>query len=195
MSDLRLSRGARRPVRQLRQPARPRRPDRPALDHRRLDAGVPRDEAPLPGPAGVRRSAPGLDLGAGRLAPEREELLARSRQGAETACDDARHRLGRSGSGRGVPGGHEADLRLVRRGDRLPLGERRVGLQPRHSRRVARVVAEPGCRPLLLHGQGQHRLPLGDLAGDAARLRRQAGSSARDVATSTSRRTSSRAST
>ena len=55
--DLRLSRGARRPVRQLRQPARPRRPDRPALDHRRLDAGVPRDEAPLPRPAGVRGAA------------------------------------------------------------------------------------------------------------------------------------------
>ena len=57
--DLRLPGGARRPVRQLRQPARPGRPDRPALDHRRLDAGVPRDDAPLPRPAGVRRAARG----------------------------------------------------------------------------------------------------------------------------------------
>ena len=39
--DLRLSKRARRPVRQLRQPARSRRPDRPALEDRRHAAGVP----------------------------------------------------------------------------------------------------------------------------------------------------------
>ena len=48
-----------------------------------------------------------------------------------------------------------------------------MGPQPRHARRLARVVAEPRRPPLLLHGQGQHRLPLGHLAGDAARLRRR----------------------
>jgi methionyl-tRNA synthetase len=31
----------------------------------------------------------------------------------------------------------------------------------------------PDALGVLLHGQGQHRLPLPDLAGDAARLRRQ----------------------
>ncbi len=169
--DLRLPRGARRPVRQLRQPARPRRPDRPALDRRRLDAGVSRDDAALPRPARIRGAARGVALGAGGLAPEREELLARARPRVEAARDDARHRLGRPGAGRGLPRGVEAHLRLVRRRDRLPVGERRVGAQPRHTRRVARVVAEPGRGALLLHGEGQHRLPLGDLAGDAARLR------------------------
>ena len=55
LPDLRLRGRARRPVRQLRQPARPGRPDRPALEDRRHDAGVPRDRALLPRPAGVRR--------------------------------------------------------------------------------------------------------------------------------------------
>ena len=62
--DLRLRGGARRPVRQLRQPARPDRPDQPALEDRRLDAGVPRDEAPLPRPAAVRRPAADVDRSA-----------------------------------------------------------------------------------------------------------------------------------
>ena len=48
----------------------------------------------------------------------------------------------------------------------------RVGAEPRHARRVARVVAEPRRAPLLLHGQGQHRLPQRHLARAAARLRR-----------------------
>ena len=39
-------------------------------------------------------------------------------------------------------------------------------------RRVARVVERPRGPVLLLHGQGQHRLPLPDLAGRAARLQR-----------------------
>ena len=181
-------------MRQLRQPARPGRPDRPALDRRRLDAGVPRDDAPVPRPARVRGAARDVALGADGLASEREELLARARPRVEAARDDARHRLGRPGAGRGLPRGVEAHLRLVRRRDRLPLGERRVGAQPRHTRRLARVVAEPGRGALLLHGEGQHRLPLRDLAGDAARLRLRAASSAPAAATCTCRRTSSRAS-
>ena len=127
--------GARRPVRQLRQPARPGRPDRPALDRRRLDARVPRDDAPVPRPARVRASGSTSGSTAqDALAAERPELLARARARAEAARDDARHRLGRPRAGRRLPRGHEADLRLVRRGDRLPLGERRVGAQPRHAR-------------------------------------------------------------
>ena len=47
---------ARRPVRQLRQPARPHRPDRPAQQDQRRGAGVRRDPALLPRPAGARRA-------------------------------------------------------------------------------------------------------------------------------------------
>ena len=92
---------------------------------------------------------------------------------AEAARDDPRHRLGRSGSGaRAIAEDDEAHLRLVRRGDRLPLRHRRVGAQRRPARGVARVVAEPGRAQLLLHGEGQHRLPHGDLAEHADGLRR-----------------------
>ncbi len=97
--DLRLPGGARRPVRQLRQPARPDRPDRAALADRRLDAGVPRDEAPVPRPAAVRRPAPRLDLVARRLAAERPELLARPARRDPAAPDHARPRLGRPDPG------------------------------------------------------------------------------------------------
>ena len=166
-------RGARRPVRQLRQPARSGRPDRPALGRGRLDARVPRDDAPVPRPARVPRAARRVDRGADALAAERPQLRAQPRAGGEAAGDDPRHRLGRPGSGRGLPRGHEAHLRLVRRGDRLPLGHHRVGAQRRPARGVARVVAEPGRAQLLLHGEGQHRLPRGHLAVDADGLRRR----------------------
>ena len=171
--DLRLPGRARRPVRQLRQPARSRRPHRAALDHRRLDAGVPRDDAPVPRPARVRDAARGMADGADALAAERPQLLARARPRAQAARDDARHRLGRSRAGSRLPRGHEAHLRLVRRRHRLPVGEHRVGAQPRHAGGLARVVAERRVAPLLLHGQGQHRLPRRHLAGDAHRLRRR----------------------
>ena len=52
---------------------------------------------------------------------------------------------------------------IVTQGTDLSAG-RQVGL--------AAVVADAGLRRLLLHGQGQHRLPLRDLAGPAARLQR-----------------------
>ena len=49
----------------------------------------------------------------------------------------------------------------------------RMGAQPWHARRLAGVVAEPRRRARLLHGEGQHRLPHGDLAEHAARVRRR----------------------
>ena len=61
--------------------------------------------------------------------------------------------------------------------------------------RLARVVAEPGRRALLLPGQGQHRLPHRDLAGDAARLRRGRRVRRRSRRRSSCRTTSSRPST
>ena len=48
----------------------------------------------------------------------------------------------------------------------------RVGQALRRPRGLAPVVAEPRRPRLLLHGQGQHRLPRRDLAGDAVRLQR-----------------------
>jgi hypothetical protein len=65
-------------------------------------------------------------------------------------------------------------LRVVRRGDRLPV--RLGGVGPAHRRpgRLAAVLGRQRRRPLL-HGQGQRRLPLGHLAGDPARRERQAG--------------------
>ena len=98
--------------------------------------------------------------------------------------------------GRGLRRGREqADLRLVRRGDRLPLGLDRVGGDARRARRVARVVAEPGGRALLLPGQGQHRLPHRHLAVDADRLRRGRRVRRRARERSSCRTTSSRPST
>ena len=56
------------------------------------------------------------------------ELLARARRRAEAAADHARPRLGRADPGARLRGARgQTDLRLVRRGDRLPLGGDRVG--------------------------------------------------------------------
>src|SRR5438105_3833787 len=67
----------------------------------------------------------------------------------------------------------QAALRLVRRGHRILLRQRRVGRDGRPARCLARLVAGPGVAPLLLHGCGQHRLPHDDLAEHAARLRQR----------------------
>ena len=167
--DLRLRRGARRPVRQLRQPARPGRPDRPALDSRRHDAGVPRDDAPLPRPARVRAS--GSSSGSRRRRTGgRTSATSRSTslEEVEAAADDPRPRLGRSGPGRRLPRGRRKRIYVWFDAVIGYLSaSRRVGAQRRHARGVARVVAEPGRAQLLLHGQGQHRLPHGHLAVDA----------------------------
>ena len=193
--DLRLRERPWRPMRQLREPARPDRSDRPALEDRRDDAGVREDEAPLPRPAGVQGAAHRVDRVAGPLAPERQALLAQLRQGAEAARDHAGPRLGGADPGRGLRrAGRQADLRLVRRGHRLPLGRDRVGRGARRARRLARVVAEPGCRARVLHGEGQHRLPHRHLAEHAPRVRRRRRVRGRARATSSSPTTSSRAS-
>ena len=48
-----------------------------------------------------------------------------------------------------------------------------MGGAQRRPGRLAALVAGPGCPRLLLHGQGQHRLPFRDLAGHTARLQRR----------------------
>ncbi len=187
MSDLRLPRRARRPVRQLRQPARPDRPDQPPQQDQRRDAGVRGDAALLPRPAGARRRADVVrrePRGRRHLAPQRHQVLPQPDRGPPAAGDDPRHRLGHPGPGRRLARQpDQTALRLVRRGDRLPVGLDRVGAAQRRPRAVARVVERPGGALLLLHGQGQHRLPLRDLARRAPGVRREgrAGRRARTV--------------
>ena len=81
LPDLRLRRGPRRPVRQLRQPARPHRPHRAAQPDQRRDAGVRRDPALPPRPAGARRRPAGLARrarGVGHLAAQRHQVQPRT---------------------------------------------------------------------------------------------------------------------
>ena len=161
-------------MRQLRKPARPDRPDQPPVADRRIDAGVPRDEAPVPRPAAVRRAAARVDRLARRLA---HRTCGTSRL---LCIDDLRARPITRDLDWGVPipvpgyaeDDQQAHLRLVRRRDRVPVGLDRMGGVDRRPRRLARMVAEPRIGALLLPGEGQHRLSHRDLAGDAARLRR-----------------------
>ena len=164
--DLRLRRRARRPVRQLRQPARPDRPDRAALARstaRRRSSGRRSTSSSTCRPS--RSACASGSTAQTHWRTERAQLLAQLRRRSEAASGHARPRLGRSDPGAGLRGEPEqADLRLVRRGDRLPLGRGRMGESRGTAGRLARVVAEPRRAPLLLHGQGQHRLPHRDLA-------------------------------
>ncbi len=77
-----------------------------------------------PGPRGERH-----------VAAQRHQVLAQPDRGPQAARDDPRHRLGHPGAGRGLDrADDQAALRLVRRGDRLPLGVRRVGPPARRAR-------------------------------------------------------------
>ena len=101
LPDLRLRRRPRRPVRQLRQPARPDRPDQPAQQDQRRDAGVRRDPALLPRPAGAGRRARGVARrarGVRHLAAQRPQVLPEPARGHPAAGDDPRHRLGHPGA-------------------------------------------------------------------------------------------------
>ena len=180
--DLRLHRGARRPVRQLRQPARSRRPDRPALEDRRrsrrCSARRSTSSSTCPrSPSGSREWIEEQDA----LAPERPQLLARARRRAcKPRADHARPRLGRPDPGARAT--RSARTSGSTSGSTPSIGYLSAAIEwarePRRAGRLARLVAEPGGAALLLHGQGQHRLPHGHLAAHAARLRRRAASSA-----------------
>ena len=177
LPDLRVRRGARRPVRQLRQPARRHRPDRPALEDQRRDAELRRDPALLPRPAGAGRRARGVARrarGVGHLAAQRHQVLPEHPRGDPAAGDDPRHRLGDPGPARRLartsrPSGSTSGS--TRSSATSPPRSSGPGAQ-RATPTLARVVERPGGAVLLLHGQGQHRLPLPDLAGRAAGLRR-----------------------
>ena len=115
------------------------------------------------------------------------KFVSQPGRGPQAARDHPRPRLGRPDAARRLARpADEAALRLVRRGDRLPVGVGRVGPPRPGPGRVEAVVERPGRPGLLLHGQGQHRLPLGDLAGAAARAeRRRATRAARPARSAT----------
>ena len=146
--DLRLSRGARRPVRQLRQPARPDRPDRSALEDRRLDARVPRDEPPLPRPAAVRRGA--ARAGSARTTTG-GRTSATSRSGWSTTSGRVRSPATSTGACRiPVPGYEEDPNKRIYVWFDAVIGYLSASIEwARDARRtggVARVVAERGRR-------------------------------------------------
>ena len=174
VSDLRRRGRARRPVRQLRQPDGPDRAHQPALAHQRRNPqlrGVhpllPRPARPGRGPVRLARRAREVR----HLASQRHQVLPELPRGHPSPRHDARHRLGHPGPRLGGPA-HQAPLRVVRRRHRLPERLHRVGAPHRRPRGVAQVVERPRGPDLLLHGQGQHRLPLADLARRDARLQR-----------------------
>ena len=150
LPDLRLRQRPRRPVRQLRQPARPDRPDQPAQPDQRRDAGVRRDRALLPRPAGagrgagrVARRARGVGPGGPTCSSSRQNLLDDIRPRAMTRDIDWGIPVPLPGW-RGQP--EQAALRVVRRGHRLPVGVDRVGPAHRRPGGVAPVVERP-ARP------------------------------------------------
>ncbi len=146
------------------------------------------DRAVLPRPAGLRRRARYLAAEQERpVAAQRAEVLPEPAGRPAAPGHHPRPGLGRPDpAGRLAGPAGQADLRLVRRRDRLPVGVDRVGPAQRRPGRLAAVVAEPRRRVLLLHGQGQHRLPLRDLARHAAGLQRPAAPGAASRARSAS---------
>ena len=189
LPDLRLRRRPRRPVRQLRQPARPDRPDQPAQPDQRRDAGVRRDRALLPRPAGVRRGA--RLLAAGRASDWRPNVLKFSPQPHRrpaAARDHPRPRLGRARPA--ARAGRTAPTSASTSGSTRSSATCRRRSSGRGARGDPEAWREwwqnPDADVVLLHGQGQHRLPLGDLAGDAARLRRRGRPAAASPARSAS---------
>ena len=174
LPDLRLRRRARRPVRQLRQPARPRRPDQPPLEDQRRDAGVRRDRALLPRPARVRRVA------RARGCPPAPTGGPNVLKFATNLVDDLKPRAITRDLDWGVPipldGWRDQPMKRLYVWFDAVIGYLSASVEwarrgPRPGR-VEAVVDRPGRPGLLLHGQGQHRLPLGDLARAAARAER-----------------------
>ena len=106
------------------------------------------------------------------LAAQRHQVQPEHPQGDPAARDDPRHRLGHPGARAGrtsrPSGSTSGSTRSSATCRPRSSGPRRLG----RARALARVVERPGGAVLLLHGQGQHRLPLPDLARRAARLRR-----------------------
>ena len=174
LPDLRIHARTRRPVRQLRQPARPDRPDRTALEDRRHDARIPRDEPPVPRPARVlassssngssRRSTGGRTSGTSPSSSRARSSRGRSRA-TSTGASAFRCRATRKTRTSGSTCGSTPSSATSR---------------PRSNGRSRAATPDawrdwwqdPEARARVLHGQGQHRLPHDHLAGGADRIRR-----------------------
>ena len=169
----------RRPVRQLRQPARPRAADQPAVARstaRRRSSSRPSTSSSTCRPS-PRRWARGWTPREGW----RPNVLKFSRN----LLDDLQPRAITRDLEWGVPipldGWRDRNDKRIYVWFDAVIGylsaSDRVGPPLRRPGGVAQVVVGrrrgPGRAWLLLHGQGQHRLPLGDLAVAAARLLRR----------------------
>ena len=173
--------GPRRSVRQLRQPARPDRPDqtraRSSTGRRRSSARRSTSSSTCRrSPIGCVRGSTAQDRAGGRTSgTSRSRSSTTSSRGAMTRDID----WGIPVPVEGYAPRTEADLRLVRRGDRLPLGGRRVG---------ARTAATPDAwrdwwqnptrRTAYFMGKDNIVFHTVIWPSDAARLRRRAASSA-----------------
>ena len=92
-------------------------------------AGLPGDDAPLPRPPRVRASSSATGSRARRTGGRTSgDFSLQLLDELQAAADHARPRLGRPRARRGLRGARrQADLRLVRRGHRLPVGVRSSG--------------------------------------------------------------------
>ena len=149
----------------------------PAQPDQRRDPGVRRDPALLPRPARRWPSALGEWLDEREASGTWRPNVIKFSQ---NILDDIRPRAMTRDIDWGIPvpldglarAAHQAALRLVRRRHRLPVAPRSSGPGALGDPdALARVVERPGGAVVLLHGQGQHHLPLPDLAGRAARVR------------------------
>ena len=144
----------------------------PRVADQRRDAEVRRDRADIPRPAGVRRGARRLAAEAGPLAHERPEVQPQPARRPQAA----RHTPATSSGAcrcRWTAGATAPDKRIYVWFDAV------VGYLSASIEWAQRTGDPEAWRPwwqdagrprLLLHGQGQHRLPRRDLAGDAVRL-------------------------
>ena len=169
LPDLRLRRRPRRPVRQLRQPARPDRPDQPASagsTARRRSSSRPSTSSSTCRRS-PRRSATWLQTRE-RLAAQRAEVLAST---CSTTSSRGRSPATSTGASRSRCDGwrDRPDKRIYVWFDAV-IGYLSASIE--WARRTGDPEAwrqwwqTPDADAVLLHGQGQHRLPLRDLAGE-----------------------------
>ena len=110
----------------------------------------------------------------GHLAAQRHQVQPEHPRGHPAAGDDPRHRLGHPGPARRLAA-TSPTKRLYVWFDAV-IGYLSASIEwarrARRARPLARLVERPRGAVLLLHGQGQHHLPLPDLARRAPRVRR-----------------------
>ena len=175
LPDLRLPERPRRPVRQLRQPARPDRPDQPDVADQRRDPAVRRAGALLPRPARVRRRArrpgcsPSPASGGRTCSSSRSTSSTTSSRGRSPATSTGASRC------RWTAGGTGNDKRIYVWFDAV-IGYLSASVE--WARRSGDPDAwrawwnDENAEAYYFMGKDNIVFHAGDLAGDAARLRR-----------------------